>query len=71
MGELLRLMQDDDGLRLVREPADDGVGVEMVEMEGVLRTGGGGLWPWEPDLLRVPLGIEPTPEEGNHVKTMS
>lgn len=60
-------MHDDDGLRLVKELAD-GLVVEMVEMEGVLRTGGGGLWPWEPDRRRVPLGTELTPENGDHIK---
>lgn len=44
VGELLRLTHDDDGLRLVRELVE-GLFVEIVEMEGVLRTGGGGLWP--------------------------
>lgn len=67
MGELFRLTDDEDGLRLVRELAD-GLFVEIVEMEGVLRTGGGGLWPWEPDRLNVPLCIDPTPATGKSMK---
>lgn len=45
MGELLRLTHDDDGLRLVSELVDGMDAVGIVEMEGVLRTGGGGLCP--------------------------
>lgn len=43
MGELLRLTHDEDGLRLVSELVDGMLVVDIVEMEGVRRTGGGGL----------------------------
>lgn len=53
VGELLRLVLEDDGLRLHKE-LTDGIGDGMVEMDGVRRTGGGGFWPWEPERRSVP-----------------